>query len=662
MKEPIMDGCRVTRREFLATATKTTAGLALGAALVSCGGPGEARSPNVVVVLTDDQGWGDVGVYGAKGYETPNLDRMAADGIRFTQFYVSQAVCSASRASLLTGCYAERVGIQGALGPYSTVGISAEEETIAEVLKARGYATGCFGKWHLGHQPQFSPLKHGFDEFLGLPYSNDMWPVDYDGTRKSKWKKGLYPELPLIDGETKIAEIRTLEDQTTLTTRYTERAVSFIEKNADRPFFLYLPHSMPHVPLGVSEKFRGQSEQGAYGDVMMEIDWSVGRIMEALEKHGLAKDTLVVFVSDNGPWLNFGNHAGSTAGLREGKGTMWEGGARVPCIMRWPGRIPAGSVSHGIAATIDLLPTIAAATGAALPDAKIDGIDLSDVVFGGTGDSPRDHYFYYYEGGLRAVREGRWKLLFPHRSRSYRGVEPGKDGMPGPTSTWDSGLELYDLEKDPAEKMDLAAEHPEIVKRLQALAERARADLGDRLTGAKGRGVRPPGRLGSDRQLEVEHLAVGKVVALAAPPHAKYTGGGEGALANGRRGTADHTDGTWQGFEATDLDATIDLGGDVVVKEVVVGVLASQLSWIFAPKSVEVFVSKDGETFVAVGRTEDESPKPGAEARIEEIRFEFPPRPVRKVRVVAKNVGRCPEWHPGAGGKAWVFVDEIEVR
>ncbi|MCK5573626.1 MAG: sulfatase-like hydrolase/transferase, partial [Bacteroidetes bacterium] len=244
--------------------------------LVPCALDAQPQSPpNIVIIFTDDQGYADVGVYGARGFSTPNIDRLAAEGLKFTNFYVSQAVCSASRASLLTGCYAERVSIRGALMPWSTVGLNPEEETIADLLKQKGYATGIFGKWHLGHHPEFLPPQQGFDEYFGLPYSNDMWPVGYDGVPITEGKKIYYPVLPLIEGSNKVGEIRTLEDQNTLTTLYTERAVRFIEKNKERPFFLYLPHSMPHVPLGVSEKFSGKSEQGMYGDVIMEIDWSV---------------------------------------------------------------------------------------------------------------------------------------------------------------------------------------------------------------------------------------------------------------------------------------------------------------------------------------------------------------------------------------------------
>ena len=331
----------------------------------------------------DDLGYGDIMPFGSINYETPHINKLAQEGMLFTNFYSVQAVCSASRAALLTGCYSNRIGISGALMPYSTVGLHKNEITIAELLKEKGYATSIFGKWHLGFQEKFLPLNHGFDTFLGLPYSNDMWPVDFDGNQISdttNWKKKSYPQLPLIKDFKKIDEIRTLEDQAKLTTLYTEKSVEFINNNKNNPFFLYIPHSMPHVPIAVSNKFRGKSSQGLYGDLMMEIDWSVGEIVKTLKENNLEENTLVIFTSDNGPWLNFGNHAGSTGGLREGKGTSFEGGQRVPTIMKWPKVISAGSISNKIAATIDILPTIANIVSSNLPKHKIDGVDISPIL------------------------------------------------------------------------------------------------------------------------------------------------------------------------------------------------------------------------------------------------------------------------------------------
>ena len=488
------------RRDFLKTLGWGATGLHLASLIQTCKKEEqkEQRLPNIVLIFIDDMGYADVGCYGATGYETPNIDGLAQQGMRFTSFYVAQAVCSASRAALLTGCYPNRVGIFGAYNDQAKVGVHPEEEIIAEVLKKKGYATACFGKWHLGNHHPFLPLQNGFDEYLGLPYSNDMWPVAYDGTALPEGHPKLrYPPLPLIEGNEKVAEIRTLGDQDTLTTRYTERAVQFIETNKDRPFFLYVPHTMVHTPLGVSDKFKGKSEQGKFGDTMMEVDWSVGEILKTLAEYRLEENTLVIFTSDNGPWLNFGTHAGSAGPFREGKGTSFEGGVRVPCIMRWPGHIPANIVCDKMAATMDVLPTLAAVTGATLPEHKIDGVNILPLLQGEQDAGPRDHLYYYYARQLQAVRQGRWKLHFPHGYRSYKSVEPGKDGLPGPYAHGETGLELYDLENDTGETRDVADEHPDIVERLKALGDKARKELGD---GEQiGEEMRPPGRITDSR-------------------------------------------------------------------------------------------------------------------------------------------------------------------
>jgi arylsulfatase A-like enzyme len=455
---------------------------ALGAAVVRAAAPLPER-PNFVVIYMDDMGYADVGCFGAK-IPTPHMDRLAAEGMRFTNFHVAQAVCSASRAALLTGCYPNRIGISGALGPYSKIGISDEETTIAELLAPRGYVSGVFGKWHLGDSPRFLPLRHGFREFFGLPYSGDMWP--HHPANPEHW-----PPLPLIEGDRVLC---TLDDQTYVTTWYTRRAVEFIQRYKDRPFFLYVPHSLPHVPLFVSDRFRGKSGAGLYGDVIMELDWSVGQIMQALKDNGLDEKTLVVVASDNGPWLLYGNHAGSSGPLREGKATSFEGGVRVTCIMRWPGHIPAGRTCTELAATIDLLPTFARLAAARLPKHKIDGRDIWPLMAGEPGaKSPHDAYYVYWNRHLQAVISGHWKLHFPH---SYpQPHPPGQDGKPGKYRTLKIGQALFDLRADVGEQRDVAAEHPDVVARLRALADRARADLGDSATGQKGRGVRPPGRL-----------------------------------------------------------------------------------------------------------------------------------------------------------------------
>lgn len=461
----------------------------------------QPRTPNIILILMDDMGYGDIGRTGASQYRTPNLDRLASHGMQFTWYYCPQAVSSASRAGLLTGCYPNRVGITGALMPWAVNGINSQETTIAEILKTRAYHTGVIGKWHLGHHREFLPLQHGFDEYYGIPYSNDMWPVDFDGipihlkdTTSAKMK---YPVLPLIEGNEKTGEVRNLSDQDKLTSDYTQRAVKFIENHSKEPFFLYFPHSMVHIPLGVSSTFRGKSKQGLYGDVMMEVDWSVGEIMKALERNGLENNTLVIFTSDNGPWLNFGNHAGSTGGLREGKGTTWEGGHRVPCIMRWPGVIPEGTVCNQLASSIDILPTIAGITGAALPSLKIDGVSILPLMMGEENVSPRREFYYYYQSNsLEAVQRDFWKLVLPHHGRTYRDMKPGVDGWPGPTGTETvSKPQLFDLRRDPGEWYDVASYNPEKVKELMELADEARKDLGDALTDSPGMNRRKAGTL-----------------------------------------------------------------------------------------------------------------------------------------------------------------------
>jgi arylsulfatase len=458
------------------------------------------KLPNIILIFMDDMGYGDLASYGAIDYETPNLDKLAMQGMRFSNFYAAQAVCSASRAALLTGCYPNRIGISGALMPWAKIGLSDKEMTIAELLKQKGYVTGMAGKWHLGHHKKFLPLQHGFDEYLGLPYSNDMWSVDFDGTpvtdKSLKPWKAKYPQLPLIEGNGKIKEIRTLDDQGTLTTLYTKRAVDFIKRNKDKHFFFYLAHSMVHVPLGVSDKFKGKSKQGLFGDVMMEIDWSVGEIMKALKENGIEQKTLLIFTSDNGPWLNFGNHAGSTGGLREGKGTSWEGGQREPCIIRWPGVVPQGVICNKLAATIDILPTLAAITGAELPKHKIDGVNILPLLENKKYANPRNElYYYYHKNSLEGVRKGRWKLVLPHTYRSYVGVLPGKDGFPGKYAKDSTALALYNLRRDPGEHYDVKALYPQVVDDLMKTAENAREDLGDDLTGFEGKNRRPAGRM-----------------------------------------------------------------------------------------------------------------------------------------------------------------------
>ena len=438
---------------------------------------GLAASPNVVIVFTDDQGYGDVGVYGATGFQTPNLDRMAAEGVRFTAFYVPAPVCTPSRAALMTGSYPMRVGLANrVLFPYSQHGLNPDEVTVAEVLKGVGYRTKAIGKWHLGHQKKFFPTRQGFDEYFGIPYSNDMGSHDYRA-------QGIVsPPLPIYRNEELVDQHPS---QALLTKRWTAAAVEFIERDAPEPFFLYVAHSMPHLPIDASSDFKGKTEHGLYGDVIEEVDWSVGEILAALQRKGVDENTLVVFTTDNGPVVQsatqLGHRSGAAGPLRGNKNTTWEGGMRVPGIMRWPAKIPAGQVCRELATTMDLLPTIAAIAEAKLPTGRtIDGKDIRPLLFGEAGaKSPHEAFYYYRDERLQAVRSGPWKL------HTYR--PEWEDAAHAPL--------LYNLEDDIGETTDVASKHPEVVARLQTLADRARADLGDVVRGKRGANIRPPGRL-----------------------------------------------------------------------------------------------------------------------------------------------------------------------
>ncbi|MDX9973445.1 MAG: sulfatase, partial [FCB group bacterium] len=377
------------RRTFLKCAA--AGALAAAGCATAAGGTSAKRKPNFIVIFTDDQGYADLGCFGATQFATPNIDRMAAQGVRFTDFHSSSPVCTPSRASLMTGCYAQRVGMPRVLNPKSTTGINANEVTVAEIMKGQGYATGCVGKWHLGHLPPFLPTRHGFDSYFGIPYSNDMVPAC------------LMRDEEVIEPEV---------EQDTLTDRYAEEAVRFIRAHKDEPFFLYLAHNMPHVPLHAAERFRGKSKGGLYGDVIENIDWSVGRVLDTLDELGLARDTLVVYTADNGPWLARGEDSGFAAPLRNGKGSTYEGGMREPCVMRWPGIIPAGSVCGEFATAMDILPTFAQVAGGSAPtDRVIVGHDILPLMTGAAGAvSPYDVFYYYAQEGLQAVRSGKWKL------------------------------------------------------------------------------------------------------------------------------------------------------------------------------------------------------------------------------------------------------------
>ncbi len=473
--------------------------------VVALSAPAMAQRPNVVLIMTDDMGYADMSCQGSKTIHTPNLDRMAAEGTRFTDFYVAQPVCTASRAALMSGCYSNRVSLQGALNHTSRNGIHPDEWLMPEMFKDRGYATSAMGKWHLGTVVELGATRHGFDEWLGIPYSND-------NTKYHPVLSKEMPPLPFYDGE-KVIELDP--DQSLFTKRFTERAVSFIERHQDQPFFLYMPHVMPHVPIFASAEFKGKSKHGLYGDTIEELDWSVGQILATLKRLQLDENTLVIFFSDNGPWLSYGEHAGSATPLREGKLTTFEGGVRVPCIARWPGKVPANRVSDTPFMSIDWLPTFVELCGGKAPSKKIDGRSAKAVLFGeDSGVPPHEALFFYGGTGLQAVRHGKWKLHFPH-SYITTAAEPGVGGKP---SNWgknkaksitQSGIEgiasrhggrvehielsLFDLDADPGESKNLAKAHPDVVARLTELAAPIRRELGDSLTNVKATEIRPAG-------------------------------------------------------------------------------------------------------------------------------------------------------------------------
>ncbi len=456
-------------------------------------------------------------------------------------------------------------------------------------------------------------------------------------------------------------DIKNFKDQAQLTTTITERAVDFINRNKDNPFFLYVPHPMPHQPIAVSDKFKGKSKLGLYGDVIMEIDWSVGEILRSLKSNQIEDNTLVIFASDNGPWLNFGDWGGSAGPLREGKGTMWEGGARVPCIMQWPSSIQPNRVTSKIAGTIDILPTIADIIGTDNLNPNIDGVSLLPLLLNEPNATPRNQLYYYYGKKLIAVRKDKWKLIFPHTYRSYENVEPGKNLFPGPYGKGNAGLELYDLESDIGERKDLAKVYPDIVKELEQIGQKARSILGDKLTDTIGSeayetvcGYSPIG-------IKISHTAVGKKLNLANKPNDKYPGESYESLINGLAGTVNYTDPSWQGFEAEDLIATIDLGTLTEISEIKARFLQSQVFWIFLPKKIEIEHSIDGKNFELLYES-----YPNNDFNFEQSIFTYTVQTEkirsRYVRIKAENIKKCPEYHPGAGGPSWIFSDEIIIN
>jgi arylsulfatase A len=433
----------------------TMLSLMIAGAVITSVRAGETPLPSIVILLADDLGYGDLGCFGHPTIRTPNLDRMAADGVKFTQYY-AWCYCTPSRAALLLGRLPVRSGLNRVLGASSTGGLPDGETTLAEALKARGYATMCIGKWHLGHHPRFLPTRHGFDHYLGIPYSNDM-----DRAKEDE------PPIPLMRDET-IIEQPAVQD--TLTRRYTEAALKFIRDHADgarkgQPFFLYLPYTFPHVPLHASPAFRGKSLRGLYGDVVEELDDSVGQILQVLRQEQLAGSTLVVFTSDNGPWLSQKLNAGSAGLFREGKGTTWEGGVRVPCLAWWPGTIAPGRVVQDLASELDLFATCIELAGGRLPANRPYDSQSLVPLFRGTGSGSRYEVFYYYDDQVTAVRQGPWKL---HQKTIEAASGQTKSQIQSPPL-------LFNLAVDPSERFNVALEHPEVVKRLVKVIEAHRA-------------------------------------------------------------------------------------------------------------------------------------------------------------------------------------------
>jgi len=445
-------------------------------------------APNILLIVTDDQGYGDLSSFGATDIATPNIDALATEGAKYTRFYVPQSQCTPSRAGILTGCYPNRVGVDWVFLPHSTTGLNPEEETIADILKTVGYATAYFGKWHLGHHPEFLPTNQGFDTYFGIPYSNDMWPLN-------PRKDYTFPPLPLIENSITIDTVD--EDlQKRMTPLLTQKTIDFIQQNKDHPFFAVLSHPMPHVPLYVSDRFNGKSKRGLYGDVMMELDWSTGAIMETLKKLEIDKNTMVLFLSDNGPWIAYGDHGGSTGGLKEGKETSFEGGIRSPLLIRYPNKIQAGQTISTPINGIDFLPTFAQLANAPLPSKKIDGKNILPQLLGQSKEMAHDaYYFYMNKNQLEAVMTDQWKLVLPHAFNSLNGKPGGIDGSLAVYEKISTELALFDLKKDTAEANNVANKHPEIVQLLETKADSIRLILGDKVLGLLGSEVRPLGQV-----------------------------------------------------------------------------------------------------------------------------------------------------------------------
>lgn len=446
------------------------------------------KRPNFILIITDDQGYGDLSSFGATDIETPHIDKLAKEGRKYSRFYVPQSQCTPSRAGLLTGCYPNRVGVDWVFLPHSNTGLNPDEETIADILKPQGYASAYFGKWHLGHHPEFLPTNQGFDSFFGIPYSNDMWPLN-------PRKDYTFPPLPLIENTTTIDTVDE-EIQQKMTQLLTQRTVDFIETNSDKPFFAVLSHPMPHVPLYVSDAFKGKSKRGLYGDVMMELDWSVGQITKTINDLGIEDNTMIMFLSDNGPWIAYGNHGGSTGGLKEGKETSYEGGIRSPLLIKFPSEISSGKTIDTPINGIDLLPTIAHLAKAKLPTRQIDGHNIMDQLTGKSKSMAHDaYYFYMNKNQLEAVMTDKWKYILPHTFNSLNGRNGGQNGTLAAYEKKSVKAELYNMITDKNELNNVITNYPEIAMSLAEKADSIRMILGDKISGVTGSQVRALGKL-----------------------------------------------------------------------------------------------------------------------------------------------------------------------
>ena len=578
----------------------------------------DASLPNIVLLFCDDLGYGDLGVTGHPTIRTPHLDQMAAKGLRMTQFYSASPACTASRYGLLTGKYPVRSGFSWVLFPQSVRGIHPKEKTIAETLQADGYKTACFGKWHLGStKKEYFPTHNGFDEFIGLPYSNDMIPP-------------IHPDIALLHNEDTLS---LNPDQSTLTKLYTQNALRFIRQQKDQPFFLYLPYAMPHLPLHPGKSFKGQSDRGKYGDVVEEIDWSVGQVNQLLDSLGIADNTIVIFTSDNGPWIIKKEEGGSSGLFRDGKGSTWEGGMRVPAIVKWPGHIPAASVSTQVASTIDLYNTLSTLSGKP-EDTQNDGISL--LPYWQSPDKKEDRVFFYYGADKKpnAIRKGRWKL---HLKTSSQTGKQYYDYLPL----------LFDIEADPSEQYELSKNYPDTVKFLQQLWE-------EHLTKVKA----TPNFYEKERQaLFKKHLAY-QITPQTNPPHHKY--GEATVLTDGYPGESDQFN-SFYAVEGENLSITIDLQKVQAIDSVQVSFLRRHSSWIFLPESVEVSTSQNGQNYSSLGTISIATAGGFEKDVIQTFSFKEAGKNARFIKIQAKQTGICPEWHPGAANPSWIMADEVYV-